>query len=159
MFRATLYSLLLLPIYLLHAANASASIRLDSITTIWQTPKFYVVHTGMIGETVGVERALPDSGGPRGSNLVVYQNITTKISNLNGDLFIGPSMDYTMLIWVPEPFAWNSISVDPFGLKLFARNNNDIAVCWQHKNNSTSMIAQLSSCDSPDTYWTWYSGF
>ncbi|KAM6489802.1 hypothetical protein JOM56_014825 [Amanita muscaria] len=109
MFRSTSYSLLLLPAFLLHTANAST--RWDSISTV-QYPKYYVVHNGneAVGDPVNLAQKPDVYNPPPGSNLFVFQNVTMDfiwdmgtISNPNGNLFIGANSDYTTLIWVSEP--------------------------------------------------------
>ncbi|KIL59155.1 hypothetical protein M378DRAFT_169662 [Amanita muscaria Koide BX008] len=106
MFHSTLYSLLLLPAFLLHTANASS--RQDRISIV-QNPKDYVVqneYDAAVGEPVGLAQITAS-----GTNLVVYQN--GSISNPKGDLFIGTDSYSTILEWVSEPLPWRTLQLGP----------------------------------------------
>ncbi|KIL59545.1 hypothetical protein M378DRAFT_169210 [Amanita muscaria Koide BX008] len=166
MLRSTLYSLLPLPAFLLHTANA-ASIRWDGISTV-QSPRYYVVHNGNInvGDPVQLAAQQIDSSyGPSGSNLVVYQDVSSDsfpnmaISLPNGDLFVGPNSDYTALIWVSEPLAW-LLSLTPSGFSPSIPYNGN-SVCWHHTTSATAV--DLRKCpsdgqqDEIDYSWGWES--
>ncbi|KAM6489805.1 hypothetical protein JOM56_014828 [Amanita muscaria] len=158
MFRSALYSLLLLPAFLLR--TTSASIRWDSISTV-QYPKYYVVHNGneAVGDLVKLAKRTDQDDGysaPPGSNLVVYQN--GSISDPNGNLFLGAGSNYTTLIWASEPLSWEFLELGP-GFSPYAWENPDTLVCWHHTTDATTV--ELEYCpfkgerDEIEYSWAW----